>query len=37
MLEAQAAGMALEPEVDEVDDGLSPLDELARQAAKGSP
>jgi 3-hydroxyisobutyrate dehydrogenase len=37
MLEAQASGMALEPELVLVDDGLSPLDELARQAAKGSP
>ncbi len=35
MLEARASGMTLEPEGVEVDDGLSPLDELARQASGG--
>ncbi len=35
LLEARASGMTLEPEFVEVDDGLSPLDELARQASKG--
>ena len=29
------SGMTLEPELVEVDDGLSPLDELARQASRG--
>ena len=32
-LEARAAGMALTPEHVDVDDGLTPLDDLARQAA----
>ena len=35
LLEARASGMTLEPELVEVDDGLSPLDELARQASRG--
>ena len=35
LLEARASGMTLEPEFVEVDDGLSPLDELARQASRG--
>ena len=37
MLEAQASGMTLEPELVEVDDGLSPLDDLARQSSKPAP
>lgn len=36
MLEARASGMMLEPEGVEVDDGLSPVDELARQASGGA-
>ena len=35
LLEARASGMTLEPELVGVDDGLSPLDELARQASRG--
>jgi 3-hydroxyisobutyrate dehydrogenase-like beta-hydroxyacid dehydrogenase len=35
LLEARASGMTLEPELVVVDDGLSPLDELARQASRG--
>jgi 3-hydroxyisobutyrate dehydrogenase-like beta-hydroxyacid dehydrogenase len=35
LLEARASGMTLEPELVVVDDGLSPLDELARQASTG--
>ena len=33
-LEAQASGLTLEPEHVDVDDGLSPMDDLARQASE---
>ncbi len=34
-LEARAAGVTLTPEDVDVDDGLSPVDDLARRAAGG--
>ena len=36
VLEAQASGVTLTPEHVEVDDGLSPVDDVARQASEGT-